>query len=138
MHNLARQLIATGFVFACAFTIAGSSSSRLFGTAEASSIEGHGEGAGVGAGSGPCEGPGCTPLAVADAMCDPKSAGAIAGNVEACRIAGATPFVPEPEDLDYEPAWMSGMRKLDFPFKGYPRIERYIHYWTASPEGRRI
>ena len=34
--------------------------------------------------------------------------------------------------------YLSGLRKLDFPFKGYPRIERYIHYWTASTEGRRI
>ena len=136
MHNLARQLVATACVFASAFTIAGSTNPKLLGTAEAAPIDGEGSAALAGA---PCDGPGCTPLAVADALCDPKAqGGGIAINVEACRVAGAAPFVPEPEDLDYEPAWMSGMRKLDFPFKGYPRIERYIHYWTASTEGRRI
>jgi membrane-bound lytic murein transglycosylase D len=136
MHNLARQLVATACVFASAFTIAGSTNPKLLGTAEAAPVSG--EPAGPLVAGAPCDGPGCTPLAVADAMCDPKATGGIALNVEACKVAGAPAYVPEPEDLDYEPAWMSGLRKLDFPFKGYPRIERYIHYWTASTEGRRI
>ena len=141
MHNLARQLVATACVFASAFTIAGSTNPTLLGTAEAAPVESEGS-LPIGAGA-PCDGPGCTPLAVADALCDPTKGGpphgaGIAVSVEACRTPGAPPFVAEPEDLDYEPAWMSGMRKLDFPFKGYPRIERYIHYWTASTEGRRI
>jgi hypothetical protein len=78
-----------------------------------------------------------TALAIADAHCDPTLGPAtILG--ESCNIPGGGPEPTELPEEDYEPAWMAGLRKLDIPFKSYPRIERFVHYWSASPEGRKI
>ncbi len=133
MHNLARQLVATGCIFASAF-IAGATPPRLFSTAEAAGMNGPSEAAvEVACKDGGCE----TPLAMADKLCDTKADGVVQSS-EACKLPTAPLVTPEPEDYNYEPAWMSGLRKLDIPFNSYPRIEKYVHYWTASNEGRRI
>ena len=128
MHNLARQLVAVSCVFATGF-VAGTTPKLFSSDAEAASFEA----------SETSESKPATPLAVADELCSAPSNGVVAISKEACRVPGGAPFSPEPiDEMDYEPAWMTGMRKLDFPFRGYPRIERYVQYWTGSQEGRRI
>lgn len=90
----------------------------------------------------------CTALAVADTHCSSSAANApsarngidtVALASEACSIPDvAIDPMPEVDPWDYEPAWLTGLRRLDIPFKAYPRIEKYLHYWTASKDGRRI
>ena len=131
MHNLARQLVAAGCVFATGL-VAGSSP-RWFSEASAATNAPSSQVAPCTALDGSC-----SPLALADEYCNDGRSGVVVSK-ESCRIPGGAPISPEAnDDLDYDPAWLADLKKLDFPVRGYPRIEKFIHYWTATPEGRRI
>ena len=131
MDNFGRNVVATACVLASAL-VAGTP--RSFGATPVVAAEAkHRRSSGSG-----CDGADCTALALADRLCDGKEGGLTLAS-EACRVpSGALVAPPAPLSDDYEPAWMSGLRKLDLPFHDYPRIERYVHYWSASREGRRL
>ena len=137
MDNLGRTVVATACVLVSAF-MAGTPKSFGGSTANASTIAKTSDT--LSASKMECIDGACTALAVADTHCNSsKGSGNLTLASEACAIPDApTEMLPEVDPYDYEPAWLTGLRKLEIPFNAYPRIEKYLQYWTANKDGRRI